>query len=705
MRYEILHDIPGRLRVHCGGVPPTRANADAIGELLSMQEGILSAELSVRTGNMLVRYSRIMPREQVLAFFKVLEPSDWEGFGLDARVPPSLFEMTLCAVAKVGFWQAVRRLILPPCVRYGLILLEALPYVFKGVKSLVRGRLDIAVLDASALSVLAARRDFSAIRTILWMFKAADALEEWTREESRNSLAESLELKIDSVWVRTPGGDMRRPLSEIRPGDLVVAQTGSVIPVDGVVAAGDALVNQSALTGESEAAHKGVGLTVFAGTVVDKGALVVRVEKAAGETRLQGIVKFIEESESLKAEVQSRAERMAEAFVPYSIGLALAVLALTRNPVRASAVLMVDYSCAIRMAAPLTILGAIREGVKYGVLIKGGKHIESLALADTLALDKTGTLTHSRPSVADVAAFDGWDRKEVLRVAACIEEHFPHPVGRAVVRKAEQEHLRHRERHAEPKYILAHGIVSILEGRRIVVGSDHFVFDDNGAPRKAEADRIAESEAAKGRSLLYLAYDGNLVGMLAVEDPIRDDAAPTLAELAAEGMGSVTMLTGDGERTAGAVAAALGIGEYRSGLLPADKANLINAMKRDGRRVVFVGDGVNDSPALSAADVGVSLKDGADIAKEVAGVVLVDGRLSSLATARKLSALALERINRQFGFIMVMNSLLIGLGLFGAIAPRLAAVLHNLGTVLVTVNAVKPLLPPAATDAILEMPE
>ena len=704
MQYDVLHDIPGRLRVHCRDIQIHLANANAIEELLSSQDGILSAVLSVRTGNLLIHYSRVIPHRHVLALLDVLEPSDWEGFGLDSDgPPPSFYEMTLWAVFKTAFWHAMKWLFLPPYIRYSIILVEALPVVAKGSMSLGRGNLDVAVLDASALSVLAVRRDFGAIRTILWMFAAADSLEEWTREQSRSSLAESLALKIDTVWVKTPGGDVRRAMSEIRPGDCIVVQTGSVIPVDGVVVEGDALVNQSVLTGESGATHKTSGLSVFAGTVIDEGSLVVRVDKVADETRLQGIVKFIEESESLKAGVQSRAERMADAIVPYSLCLALAILALTRNPIRASAVLMVDYSCAIRMATPLTILSAIREGVKNGVLIKGGKYIESMAQADSLVLDKTGTLTHSKPSVARVVGFNGWNAVEVLRTAACIEEHFPHPVGRAVVRKAEQDNLHHRERHAKPEYILAHGIVSTLGDKQIIVGSAHFVFEDMGVARIEEAEREARHEAGQGRSLLYMAYDGLLAGMLAIEDPIRDDAITTLATLNSSGVQHITMLTGDGERTARAVAKTLGIGNYRSGLLPVDKAELINEMKRQGRKIVFVGDGVNDSPALSAADTGVSLKDGADIAKEVAGVVLVDGRLAALATARILSILALERINWQFGFIMGLNSLLIGLGLFGAITPRLAALLHNLGTVLVTANSVKGLLP-NTPGGVIEMP-
>ncbi len=704
MEYDVLHDIPGRLRVHCRDPRATRF-ATAIGQLLSTQDGVVSAELSPRTGNLLVTYTRVLPRRHVLNLLNVLEASDWEAIGPNAGKPPAtFFETSLCAVAATAFWHFLKWLVLPPLVRHGLTFLQAVPYVGKGLTALTRGSLEVAVLDGTALAILALRHDFVAIRTILWMFSAAEALEDWTREQSRNSLTESLALKVDSVWVRTDTGDIRRPMSEVRPGDLVVVRTGSVIPVDGVVVEGDAFINQSVLTGESEAAHKCPGLSVFAGTVIDEGDIVIRVEKTANDTRLQGIVTFIEQSEALKADVQSRAERMADAIVPYNLFLALAILAITRNPLRASAVLMVDYSCAIRMATPLTILSAIREGVKNGVLIKGGKYVESLAHADSLVIDKTGTLTQSRPAVARVIPFAGWNASEVLRTAACIEEHFPHPVGRAVVKRAERDNLRHRERHAKPEYILAHGIVSTLEGRKILIGSAHFVFDDMGIARNGEAEREAAVEAELGRSLLYMAHDGHLVGMLSVEDPIREDAQATLTALFDHGVESVTMLTGDGERTAGAVAKILGISQYHSGLLPVDKADLIHGLQKNGRKVIFVGDGVNDSPALSAAAVGVSLKDGADIAKEVAGVVLVDGQLSGLATARALSRQAMKRIDWQFGFILGLNSLLILFGLFGVIAPRLAALLHNLGTVLVTAHSVKKLLPERLSDdMVIEM--
>ncbi len=706
MRYEIIHDIPGRVRVHCHDIHLSKKNAAAIEEILSLQEGFLAVSLSMRTGNLLISYSRVVPRRHVLAVLDVLTPADWHGFGEQARMPaPPLFEMTCSAILKTLASTVLKWIFLPAPVRYTLIVIDALPSLAKGMRSLLSGRMDIALLDATALTILALRRDFGAMRTILYMFEAADALESWTREQSRASLAESLALKIDVVWIKTDRGEVKRPLRNVVPGDLVVVRTGSVIPVDGVVAEGEAMVNQSVLTGESESAHKAAGLTVFAGTVVEEGNIIVRAEKTAGQTRLQEVISFIEESESLKAGIQSKAERLADAIVPYSLFLSFAVLLITRDPVRAAAVLMVDYSCAIRMSTPLTILAAIQDGIKNGVLIKGGKYVEALALADTLVIDKTGTLTMARPSVAKVAAFDGWTEREVLRTAACIEEHFPHPVARAVVKKAEQENLKHRERHAEPQYILAHGVVSRLDGKEVLIGSGHFVFDDMHIDLSDQVRDAAETEALRGRSLLYLAYGGQVVGMISIEDPIREDGIATLSGLSDAGVERITMLTGDGERTARTVAERLGISHYRANLLPVDKAGLIKEFRSAGYKVMFVGDGVNDSPALSAADVGVSLKDGADIAKEVAGVVLADGRLSGLLVARLLALATIERINWQFTGIMLLNTALIALGLVGGITPRLAALLHNLGTVLVTANSIRPLLPENVTAEPIDMPD
>ncbi|MDR1535639.1 MAG: heavy metal translocating P-type ATPase [Planctomycetota bacterium] len=695
MKYEILHDIPGRLRLRCLDLAPTRRVADAVSALLSPQEGVVSVFLSPRTGNLLVIYSfGRTSREQVLALVGALTPDDWEGLEGEIQPrPPPLFETAFAAGLETAFNSLLRWLFLPAPVRFALNVWRAFPRLVRGLASLLSPRFDIALLDASALAIMILRRDSSAMRTLLLLFSAADSLEEWTREESRAGLADSLALKFDFAWVKTPGGEIRKRVADLREGDLVVVRAGAAIPVDGVAVAGEALVNQSTLTGESVPAPKRAGLSVFAGTVVEEGALTIRTDKPAEQTRLREIVRFIEESESLKAEVQSRAERLAESIVPYSLFLSLAVFAVSRDSARAAALLMVDYSCAIRLSSSMTIIAAIREGVGHGVLLKGGKYVEDAALVDCLALDKTGTLTLATPAVAGIRAFAGWGEEEALRTAACIEEHFPHPVARAVVREAERRRLRHREKHAEPEYIMAHGVASRLEGRDVLVGSAHFVLDDMGAEASAEAVEAARSEALLGRSILYLAVGGRVAGIIAIEDPVRPDAAGALAALAADGIGKIVILTGDGERTALAVTESLGLEAPRAELLPADKARIIREFREAGRRVMFVGDGVNDSPALSAANVGVSLKGGSDLAREVCGVLLLDGSLAGLLAARRLSRAALVRIDRQFWFIVGLNSLLLACGLYGGISPRFAAFFHNLGTLAVTANSIRRLLP------------
>ena len=695
MKYAILHELPGRLRVKISGAPRDRRSVRAIAALLVRQEGLLSADLSPRTGNLLVFYQPgAASRRSLLDILEVLEPSDWEGLdgGFDHDIPP-LFELALVSLGKIALVSSIRWLVFPGWVRNILNVCRALPRLAKGAGSLRRRRADIALLDGLALGILAWKREFSALRAILLLFSAADSLETWSRADSRAGLAESLAMKFDRAWIRTAAGDEYRPVSAIRPRDLVVVRTGEVIPIDGMAVEGEALVSQAALTGESEPAHKGPGITVFAGTAVAEGMLVIRAEKPADATRLWEIVRFIEESESLKGETASRAEILADAIVPYSLMLALTVFLFTRNLDRVASVLVVDYSCAIRISAPLTMLSAIREGIRRGVLLKGGRQVEAAAQADCLALDKTGTLTLAEPSVAKIAALGDWTEAEILRTTACIEEHFPHPVAKAVVREAERRGLRHRERHAEPEYILAHGVVSRLDGERVLVGSAHFVLDDNNVPSDETIRAWEQDEAALARSILYLAVGGRIVGAISIEDPIRPEAALVLKGFVADGIKQIVVLTGDGERTAQAVAGKLGVPLPRSGLLPADKAEIIQELKRDGRKVLFVGDGVNDSPALSAADVGAAPRNGADIAREVAGILLLDESLSPLLDARLLSRAALRRVDRQFGFIIGVNSILIGLGLAGLLSPATASFLHNFATLAVTVNSLNRLLP------------
>jgi Cu2+-exporting ATPase len=533
------------------------------------------------------------------------------------------------------------------------------------------------------------RRDFRTAAVITTLLALGDLLESWTHKKSRESLADSLALNIDKLWVRRDGQEMQIPMLDLRIGDLAVIRTGSVIPVDGVVFEGSAMVNQSAMTGESEPVHRTPELSVYAGTIVEEGELVVRVTAFDSETRIHKIAEMINESEELKADIQNRAEKMADAIVPYSFLLAGGIYLWTRDATRATAALLVDYSCAIKLSTPLAILSAMREGTKRGLLVKGGKFLEALATADTVVFDKTGTLTVSAPSVAKVVPFEGYTRETVLRTAACLEEHFPHSIARAVVKQAEKEGLSHREEHSTVEYAVAHGIASRLRGEKVLIGSAHFVFEDEGVTCTVEQREVIDREAEK-HSVLFLAVGGGLAGILCIEDPLREDALDIVSRLHEVGITRVVMLTGDNFRVAKNVAEAIGIDEVRAQLLPADKTEVVKLLKRTGK-VVMVGDGVNDSPALAAADVGVAMCGGADIAQEVADVILSENRLHALIDARKLGTGVMEKIYRNYAFIVGANSLLLALGLSGAITPTLSALLHNLATIGASVYSLAPI--------------
>ena len=569
---------------------------------------------------------------------------------------------------------------------------SGIPFIRKGFSMLFRGRVNVDVLDATAIGVSLAMRDYNTVGLLTLLLGFGEALELWTRKKSLTSLAERLALNVDTVWVRRGELEIAVPIAELQADDLVVVRTGAAIPVDGTVVSGEASVNQASMTGEPLGVLRSEGASVFAGTVVEEGEIVIRPTGVGDGTRLNKIIKFIEESELRKADIQGRAERLADAVVPFSFLLAGAVWMVTRNPMRAAGVLMVDYSCALKLATPLAILAAIKEGAGCGVLVKGGRFLETLSAVDAVVFDKTGTLTESRPRVVEVVPAEGWGRDEVLRLAACLEEHFPHPVARAVVRKAEEEALQHQEEHAEVRYIVAHGIASELHGKRVFIGSRHYIEQDEGisvAPLLSEVERLAR----EGHSVLYLAQEDRLVGLIGIEDPLREESAGVIRQLRERGIKRIVMLTGDDERTAAAVAARLGITEYRAQILPTDKAAIIEELKAEGHTVLMTGDGINDSPALSTADVGVTLRDGADLAREVADVVLTNCNLRELSTAMELGDRTLRRIRTNFGLTMSLNSLFLAGSLFGVLQPGGSAVLHNLTTLGVCLNAMRPMLP------------
>lgn len=732
MLFVVVHEVPGRLRARVpGGF--SRHFVPTLREALEALPGVTILALNARTGGVLCRYADTAARAALLqtlgrpkearrtAALPVGRPSADATAAPASRAVGARFDSagrkgggrSRRAVLRHGahrlpppFVPLVRyfilRPLLPGLVRAVTALWRAAPFILRGGRALARGRVNVDVLDASALAVSLLRRDFRTVGLLAVLLGVGEALESWTRRTSLASLSESLSLNVDKVWVRAADGAERFiPLAEVTGGDLVVVRAGAAVPVDGVVESGEALVNQAAMTGEPLGVRRTAGGSVFAGSVVEEGELVVRATGVGEQTRLTRILRFIEESEALKAGVQTRAERLADAVVPFSFLLAGAVWLITRNPARAASVLLVDYSCALRLATPLAVLSAMRQAAGEGLLIKGGRYLEGLARADLAVFDKTGTLTGARPSVTDVVPVlrsraEILSREDVLRITACLEEHFPHPVARAVVRRAEDEGLTHAEEHAEVEYVVAHGIASRLHGKRVLVGSRHYVGYDEGVDLAPAEDLIREL-SGQGRSLLYLALDGELAGIVALEDPVRPEAAAVLTALANRGL-STAMLTGDDERTAAAVAARLGIDEYRSHVLPADKVAAVRQWQEQGHAVLMVGDGINDSPALSAADAGVAMRDGADLAREVAGVVLTaDGRgLTGLLTAVDLGRGVMRRIRSHFAVILGFNSLFLLLGLTGLLRPGLAAALHNGTTVAVAVNAMRPLRLPGA---------
>ncbi|MDR1916884.1 MAG: heavy metal translocating P-type ATPase [Synergistaceae bacterium] len=687
MEFSIEHELPGRVRLRTGTRVFNNTQAYVIGALLETQPGVISAVASYRTGSILIHYEGDA-RSSILSAVKVLDESFYGNIDGMESIPdtPSLGESLVSL-----FGGIMLRSVLPAPIRYALTILRAMPLLGRGLSALCLScRLNVSVLDASAIGVSILRRDFMTVGVITSLLALGDILESWTHKRSKESLADSLALNVDKLWVRREGNETRIPMADLRIGDLAIIRAGSIIPVDGVVEEGDAMVNQSAMTGESEPLHRTQGVSVYAGTVIEEGELVIRVTAFDSETRLHKIAEMIDESEELKADIQNRAEKMADAIVPYSFILAAGIYLWTRDATRASAALMVDYSCAIKLSTPLAILSAMREGTRRGVLVKGGKFLEALALADTVVFDKTGTLTVSSPKVAKVIPFEGYTREMVLRTAACLEEHFPHSIARAVVKQAEHENLSHQEEHSTVEYAVAHGIASRIKGEKVLIGSAHFVCEDEGVPCTPEQRAIIELEGER-YSLLFLAMGPALAGILCIEDPLRDDAFGIVKQLRDEGISKVAMLTGDNLKVAENVAEETGINIVLAGLLPEDKTAEVKRFKESGK-VIMVGDGVNDSPALSAADVGVAMRSGADIAQEVADVVLSENRLNSLIDARRLGSGTMKKIHRNYAFIVVLNSLLLGLGLTGTITPATSALLHNLATIAATVYSLTPVL-------------
>lgn len=721
MQFFILHELSGesgRLRVRAAS-SLSAVLAATLFQKLEAVHGISAVQMNRRSASILFCYESIAARNEALSVLGNPHLCTTSRIVPIAKLAPRVVASVTgnsdeCGIeikgneddggrghhAPVGIGNVLARPVfrhffvrplLPFPMRMVSTLVRAVPYIWQGIKQLTQHRLSVEVLDASAILMAIAMKNYRTASMTMFLLGLGEILEAWTKRQSLARLSESLALNVQYAWRVVDGVEQRVPLQSIKADDIVVVRDGGAIPVDGTVAEGNALVNQSSMTGEPLGVARSVGASVYAGTVVEEGTLFISVKQVGEGTRLQQVLHFINESEALKAGIQGKTERMADIAVPFTFLLAGLVYLCTRDLMRTASVLMVDYSCALKLSTPLAILAAMREGAEHGVLVKGGRYLEALSEANTLVLDKTGTLTQAQPSVAKVVPANGYSRNEILRLAACLEEHFPHPVARAVVHQAASEKLLHEEEHTKVEYIVAHGIASQWRNKRVLIGSRHYVEQDEHvdmSPLQAEMRSLSD----EGYSLLYLSIEGKLAGLIAIEDPVRPEAADVVRACQADGM-RVIMLTGDDARTAKAVAARLGITEFRAQVLPADKAAVVKSLSAEGAKVAMLGDGINDSPALSAAHVGISLKDGADLAQEVANIVLLNSNLHSLLTARRLAKSTLQRINTNFTMTMVLNSLFLGGGLVGVLSPALASLLHNASTVGLAANAMRGLLP------------
>ena len=690
MEFSITREIPGRVRVKLAG-PVPEADVDALCRAVGACSDVVRSTAYPRIGALAVAYrGGEDARGRVLGHLAGIDAEAVEqaragcGLALASRSQSLLLDL-----ARLAGEHFLRRWFLPKPLAAVVTAWRYRHFLRAGLRSLAGARLDVPVLDAAAIGMSFAKRDPRTAGQTMLLLNVGETLEEYTRSRSEGALIEAL-LDLPETAQLLDGDEERQvPASELAPGDLIAVRTGMPVCVDGEVVRGTAMVNQAALTGEPLSVERVAGDNVFAGTAVEDGEIVVRVTADAGETKLRSIVSLVEQSEAFKSETQSRMERLADRIVPWNFLLAGVVALATRSLAKTSAALMVDYSCALKLTGSIAVLSAMRQSAQAGFTVKGSKHFEAMARADTIVFDKTGTLTEATPKVACVLALDGWNRREVLRLAACLEEHFPHPVARAVVRAAAEKNLKHRERHADVEYIVAHGIASSLDGKRVVIGSEHFVVEDEWVPISPEqAERVARE--AEGLSPLYLAVDGELVGVIGIEDPPKEGVAQAVSELRALGFERVVMLTGDNERTAARIAAEAGVTEFEANLLPEDKHAFVERLKAEGRTVAMVGDGVNDAPALSLADVGIAMGQGTAVAREVADITLTGGDLSALVSLRRLSSELTERLDSSFKEVVAINSALLAAGIGGLVTPQASSLLHNASTVALSLRNAGP---------------
>ena len=689
MKAIILHESRGRIRIRVQQPRMTLEQADLLEAWLLRKPWARQVSVHERTCCVILQYDG--RRQTVLDDIRRFSwQAATESISLPVHSSRALnreFEEKL--VGKIVL-KAASSLFLPSPLRIARILWRMVPFVHRGLSCLLRGKLRVEVLDALSISISACRRDFGTAGAVMFLLEIGELLEEWTRKKSVEDLARCMSLNVDRVWLRTPQGEVLVPISQVTAGDTVVVRSGGVIPVDGLVLEGEVTVNQASLTGESVPVSKHSGSTVYAGTVVEEGECVVEVKQASGQSRYDQIVQMIERSEQLKSAAESKASTLAAKLVPYTFAGSLLSFVLTGNVTRALSVLMVDFSCALKLAMPLAVLSAMREAGKAHITVKGGKFLEAVAMADTIVFDKTGTLTHACPKVVQVLAFGGRQEEEMLRLAACLEEHFPHSVANAVVEKAKQQGLTHDEFHSKVEYLVAHGIASTVNGERVLIGSAHFVFEDEGCV-VPEEDQVQFDALPSEFSHLYLAIGGQLAAVICISDPMREEAAAVLSQLRNMGIKKTVMLTGDSHRTAAAIAAQLGVDEFRAEVLPADKAEFIAQLCKNGHTVLMVGDGINDSPALSEADAGIAIRDGAAIAREIADITMAADSLWELVELRRIATALIARIHSNYRFVIGFNGALIGLGVAGILPPATSAMLHNISTVGVSLRSMSQL--------------
>ncbi len=691
MKCTILHESVGRLRVHmhCAGM--SLHQADVLEYYLRGVDGVREVRVYDRTQDAVVLYGG--QRQSVIAALAAFSFSEAEAMDLvpehTARALNREFEDKLAVTV---MRRCISKLFLPVPITSALAVIRSVRYIREGLKALWHGKLSVAVLDATAVTVSLVRGDFSTAGSVMFMLRLGEILEEWTHKKSVADLAGAMSLNVDKVWLQVGGTEVLTPVSDVQEGDLVVVRTGGMIPLDGKVVSGEAMVNQSSMTGESMPVVKRVGSYVYAGTVAEEGECVICVDKASGGGRYDRIVRMIEESEKLKSTAEDKAARLADRLVPYTLGGTALTYLFTRNITKTLAVLMVDFSCALKLAIPIAVLSAMRESSGHHISVKGGRFLEAVARADTIVFDKTGTLTHATPTVAQVVPFGGRKEAEMLRLAACLEEHYPHSIANAVVEEAKKRGLSHEEYHSQVQYVVAHGISSMVEGKKVLIGSAHFVFEDEGCHVPVgEEDKFAALPAEY--SHLYLCIAGELAAVICIHDPLRREARAAVAALHECGFTNVVMMTGDNRKTAEAVAAEVGVDAVYAEVLPEDKAAFIHQQREKGHTVIMVGDGVNDSPALSEADAGIAISTGAAIAREIADITIASEDLFALVTLRRLGEGLMRRIHRNYRFIVGFNFSLIVLGVAGILPPTTSALLHNMSTLGISLRSMTDLLP------------